>query len=138
MPILLDPESNELRTLFNLCPNWKGKSVLEIGSGDGRLTWVYADKATSVIAIEPDTDKYNAALAERPGRIEHVKFFNLSLDDFYSANQQVAFNGLKMFAKWFSESLNSLLSRTPSRYPEWLAIHKNKEKFDLAILSWSL
>jgi len=138
MPVLLDPESNESKTLFNLCPDWKGKSVLEIGSGDGRLTWIYADRVARVVAIEPDTDKYNAARAERPGKIEHVTFFNLSLDDFYSAKQVDLSDTWKRFVKRLSENLRSWLSGTSSRYPQRLAVSKHKEKFDLAILSWSL
>jgi 16S rRNA A1518/A1519 N6-dimethyltransferase RsmA/KsgA/DIM1 with predicted DNA glycosylase/AP lyase activity len=138
MPVLFDPEGTELKTLFKLYHDWKMKSVLEIGSGDGRLTWIYADKAARVVAIEPDTEKYNIALAERPGKTEHVTFFNLSLDEFYSAQQQDLSDAWKRLKKWLFETLHSLLSRTPSRYPQWLTVTKNKEKFDLAILSWSL
>jgi 16S rRNA A1518/A1519 N6-dimethyltransferase RsmA/KsgA/DIM1 with predicted DNA glycosylase/AP lyase activity len=99
MTILLDPEHNESNALFNLPVEWTGKSVLEIGSGDGRLTWLYADKVARVIGIEPDGDKYKAGLENNPGGFEHVEFLNLGLDEF---------------------------------------VQQNKEKFDLALLSWSL
>ena len=99
MPILLDPEGNESDALFNLPVAWTGASVLEIGSGDGRLTWRYADKAARAVAIEPAAEKHKAALAGRPQGFEHVKFQNLGLDEF---------------------------------------VQQNKEKFDLALLSWSL
>jgi 2-polyprenyl-3-methyl-5-hydroxy-6-metoxy-1,4-benzoquinol methylase len=138
MPVLFDPESTESKTLFRLCHDWKGKSVLEIGSGDGRLTWIYADKVARVVAIEPDIERHKIALAERPGKTEHVTFFNLSLDEFYSAHQQDLSDRWKQFKIWLSETIHSLLSRTPSRYPQWLTVTKNKERFDMAILSWSL
>ena len=99
MTVTLDPEHNETHALFNLPITWIGLSTLEIGSGDGRLTWRYAKKAARVIAIEPDAKAHQAALADRPRGFEHVKFLNVGFDD---------------FAK------------------------RHKEKFDLAILSWSL
>ncbi|MGD8402783.1 MAG: class I SAM-dependent methyltransferase [Anaerolineales bacterium] len=99
MPILLDPEGIETNALFNLPVAWTDISVLEIGSGDGRLTWRYADKVKRVVAIEPDTEKHKLALDNRPRGMEHVEFLNLGLDEF---------------------------------------VKRNKERFDLAILSWSL
>lgn len=74
MTIQLDPEGNEIAALLDLAGDLTGKNVLEIGSGDGRLTWRYAEQAGHVIGIEPDAD--NAALAEKDmpaslrGRVE--------------------------------------------------------------------
>ena len=99
MSILFDPEENESNALFNLPVAWTGASVLEIGSGNGRLTWRYADKVARAVAIEPDKEKHQLALANRPRGMEHVEFLNLGLDAFEK---------------------------------------RNKERFDLAILSWSL
>ena len=82
MAILIDPEHNESSALFSLPIAWTGKSVLEIGSGDGRLTWRYADKAARVVAIEPEIEKHNDALSNRPSGFEHVEFLNLGLDAF--------------------------------------------------------
>jgi 16S rRNA A1518/A1519 N6-dimethyltransferase RsmA/KsgA/DIM1 with predicted DNA glycosylase/AP lyase activity len=99
MTIILDPEHNESNALFNLPIAWTGISVLEIGSGDGRLTWRYADKVSRVTALEPDAEKHKTALAERPRGFEHVEFLNMGLGEF---------------------------------------VKRNKEKFDLVLLSWSL
>jgi len=99
MPVILDPDGNETNALFNLPVTWMGVSVLEVGSGDGRLTWRYSDKVARVVAIEPDKEKHQLALANRPRDMEHVEFLNLGLDEFES---------------------------------------RHKERFDLAILSWSL
>ena len=78
MTILIDPEHNESNALFNLPIAWTGMSVLEIGSGDGRLTWRFADRVARVIAIEPDAEKHKTALADRPRGFEHVEFLNLA------------------------------------------------------------
>ncbi len=99
MPVILDPDHNETDALFDLLPDWVGKSVLEIGSGDGRLTWRYADKVARVIGLEPDVGKYTAGLENHSSGFEQVEFLNLGLDEF---------------------------------------VKQNKEKFDLALLSWSV
>jgi ubiquinone/menaquinone biosynthesis C-methylase UbiE len=39
----------------------KGRRILEIGCGDGRLTRQYAPLASSVVAIEPDPAKISLA-----------------------------------------------------------------------------
>ena len=88
MPILLDPERNESNALFNLPIAWTGTSVLEIGSGDGRLTWRYADRVAHVTALEPDAEKHKKALAERPRGFEHIEFLNLGLDEFVEQNKE--------------------------------------------------
>jgi len=99
MPILLDPEANETCALFGLYPDFTGKNVLEIGCGDGRLTWRYAGRAARVSAIDPDLARLERALANRPAGFDRVEFQNVSLEDFAA---------------------------------------RTREKFDLAILSWSL
>jgi ubiquinone/menaquinone biosynthesis C-methylase UbiE len=52
MPVLLDPEEAETRALHTLV-DFTGKDVLEIGCGDGRMTWRFADDARSVLALDP-------------------------------------------------------------------------------------
>ncbi len=99
MSFILDPEHNESDALFDLFTDWAGKSVLEIGSGDGRLTWRFADRASRVVAIEPKSEMHSLALENRPHALDHVEFMNLGLDEF---------------------------------------ARQNKEKFDIALLSWSL
>jgi cyclopropane fatty-acyl-phospholipid synthase-like methyltransferase len=85
MPILLDPEENETRALLKYAVSFDGKSVLEIGSGDGRLTWRYADRAAHVTGIDPDAERFKKALSTRPRHLRsRVELHNLGLDDFAS------------------------------------------------------
>jgi ubiquinone/menaquinone biosynthesis C-methylase UbiE len=58
----LDPEGNEIRVLNSLS-RLKGRNVLEIGAGNGRLTWRYADRVASVVALEPDEGRVARAKA---------------------------------------------------------------------------
>jgi len=83
MTILLDPEENETRALMKYAGSLAGKSVLEIGCGDGRMTWRYAEHAAHVTGIDPDADRINRALATFPTHLQQkVELLNIGLDDF--------------------------------------------------------
>ena len=82
MPIRIDPEDSETIALHN-CADFAGKRVLEIGCGDGRLTWRYADRAAHVIAIDPDADEIAAAREDLPPHLhDRVEFQVNGLADF--------------------------------------------------------
>jgi 2-polyprenyl-3-methyl-5-hydroxy-6-metoxy-1,4-benzoquinol methylase len=76
-----DPEGNETDALFDLV-ELEGREVLEIGSGDGRLTWRYADRAAHVTAIEP----FGGSIARAKERLREshlpVEFRHANLEDF--------------------------------------------------------
>lgn len=60
-----DPEDSERRFLHKYA-DFTGRRVLEIGCGDGRLTWKYAGRARSVTALDLETDDLRLASADRP------------------------------------------------------------------------
>jgi 2-polyprenyl-3-methyl-5-hydroxy-6-metoxy-1,4-benzoquinol methylase len=98
MPIRLDPEANEPAALFDFVESFAGKRVLEIGCGNGRLTWRFADLAARVVAIDPDAEDVALAIQARPPHLrERVEFHVGTIQEFESS-----------------------------------------ERFDLALLSWSL
>ena len=71
MAIRSDPERFEILALDSLMPNFGGRRVFEIGCGDGRLTRRYADRAASVLAIDPDAVAIAAFRQDMPpGRVE--------------------------------------------------------------------
>jgi 2-polyprenyl-3-methyl-5-hydroxy-6-metoxy-1,4-benzoquinol methylase len=98
MPVLLDPEDTETNALHDYA-DFTGKRVLEIGCGDGRLTWRYADRAASVVAIDPKAEDIEIALEDCP------------------------------------EELRPTIEFRAVRLEE---LELPAEKFDLALLSWSL
>ncbi len=98
MPVLPDPEDTETKALHDYA-DFTGKRVLEIGCGDGRLTWRYADRAASIVAIDPDADDVATAIEDCPDKLR----------------KKIDFRVLRL---------------------EELSIPA--EKFDLALLSWSL
>ena len=71
-----DPQQNETKHLYNFA-NFTGRRVLEIGCGEGRLTWRYATKPALTIAIDTDRDALRVATIERPSDLEgRVHFSN--------------------------------------------------------------
>ena len=98
MPVLLDPEDTETKALHDYA-DFTGKRVLEIGCGDGRLTWRYADRAAHILAIDPKAEDIESAFEDCPANLRH----------------KIEFRAARL------EELN-----------------QPAEKFDLALLSWSL
>ena len=69
MTIRRDPDNTEIRALLDLV-DFSGKHVLEIGSGDGRLTWRYADAAAHVTGVEPFEQAVERAMAHQPDTLQ--------------------------------------------------------------------
>ena len=98
MPVLIDPEDTETRALHDYA-DFSGKRVLEIGCGDGRLTWRYADQAAHIVAIDPKAEDIKIANEDCPENLRRkIEFHVARLED----------------------------------------LEIPAEKFDLALLSWSL
>jgi ubiquinone/menaquinone biosynthesis C-methylase UbiE len=61
----LDPEERETSILYDLV-DFADRDVLEVGCGDGRLTWRYAARTASVLACDPKGDVIALASARLP------------------------------------------------------------------------
>jgi ubiquinone/menaquinone biosynthesis C-methylase UbiE len=69
MTIRVDPERNEIRALKQ-AGTWRGRKILEIGCGDGRLTVRLARLGAAVIhAIDPSADLIRVARKNLPTRL---------------------------------------------------------------------
>ncbi len=65
MQPIRDPEGIEIEFLQRtgaVC----GRKVIEIGCGDGRLTWRYANLAASVAGVDPDFERLAETSTARP------------------------------------------------------------------------
>lgn len=92
MSIQQDPEGHEIAALFDLV-DLDRKDVLEIGCGDGRLTWRYAERAAHVIAIEPFADAIERAKHDIPeALIGKVDLRHVAFEDFAAASASSTFD----------------------------------------------
>jgi len=84
MALVIDPAEDEVRELRGIT-DWRGKRVLEVGCGGGRLTQRLAGFGPEKItAFDPDPklirtarkdlpQKFNEQIEYRVGNAEHVK-----------------------------------------------------------------
>ena len=64
----VDPEGVETRAVHGLV-DFAGKDVVEVGCGEGRLTWRFADVASSVLAFDPDESAIATAREQTPAAL---------------------------------------------------------------------
>lgn len=98
MTLQRDPDHNEIKYLYKFV-DLKDKRVLEVGCGEGRLTWQYADETRLTLAVDLDRDSLRVARVDRPADLENKIQFACA------------------------DSIHLPFA---------------KEKFDIAILAWSL
>ena len=92
MVIRSDPEGNEIRALFDLA-DFSKKNILEIGSGDGRMTSRYADIVEHVTAIDAYEKSIQLAKANLPDPLhDRVEFHHISLEDFAAGTKAAEFD----------------------------------------------
>ena len=92
MTIRIDPENNETHALLGMV-NFSGHHVLEIGCGDGRVTWRYAEKAARVTAIDPSSKQIAQAKEDLPSQLQdHIEFQDIAFEDFTAASAPSAFD----------------------------------------------
>lgn len=100
MAVIKDPQGNGLSALQALV-DFKGQSVLDVGCGDGNLTWRYAGETAHVTAIDPDGEEIATAQANLPDRLkDRVRIIQASLEDFAAS-----FRGRKFDIVFFGWSL---------------------------------
>jgi 2-polyprenyl-3-methyl-5-hydroxy-6-metoxy-1,4-benzoquinol methylase len=65
MPLIIDPEQNEVRALRRI-GSWRGQRVIEIGCGEGRLSLRLARLGAHVYAIDTNRERLAAARRNLP------------------------------------------------------------------------
>jgi ubiquinone/menaquinone biosynthesis C-methylase UbiE len=65
VPLVVDPDGVEIATIRELV-DLRGTRLLEVGCGDGRLTFLCAREAASVLAFDSDRDLIQEARAATP------------------------------------------------------------------------
>jgi tRNA1(Val) A37 N6-methylase TrmN6 len=88
----VDPRGEETSALF-ASADVTGRRVLEVGSGDGRLTWLYARRARHVTAVEPFEPACERAAANLPGDLRDcVALRHAAFEDFASSSPPSSFD----------------------------------------------
>ena len=77
MALTIDPKGLETRVMHDLI-DFRGKDVLEVGCGDGRVTWRYAAEAATVTAIDPDAATIEAANDALPEDLRSTVSFRVA------------------------------------------------------------
>jgi 2-polyprenyl-3-methyl-5-hydroxy-6-metoxy-1,4-benzoquinol methylase len=92
MSIQLDVEGRETDALFDLV-DLEGKDVLEVGCGDGRLTWRYLGGTARVTAIDPFAESIDRAKRSMPdAAVGKVDLRAVSFEDFASQTRPSTFD----------------------------------------------
>ena len=78
MSLQKDPEGFEKKILHKFA-DLSNKHILEIGCGEGRLTWKYANASSLTVGFDPDQDAVRIARADSPSALHgHVHFAQAS------------------------------------------------------------
>ena len=75
MTLFKDPEGNEKKHLHRSV-DFNGKRVLEIGCGEGRLTWQYASASSLTIGLDADKNALRVASIDRPTKLDNKVHFS--------------------------------------------------------------
>jgi len=74
MSLTRDAEGNESAHLERI-GRLSGSRVLEVGCGEGRLTWRYAHTVRSIVAIDPDLERLGVARNACPPAVRERLLF---------------------------------------------------------------
>ena len=68
MEPIRDPDGVETKCLHEIA-RFRGAKVIEIGCGNGRLTWRYGQKADWIAGLDPDHELIETAQENRPAQL---------------------------------------------------------------------
>ena len=71
-----EPKGIELQTIYKYV-DFKEKNVLEVGCGNGRLTYQFANIARKVVAIDPDVEEIKQAKKDLPENLSSKIEFHI-------------------------------------------------------------
>lgn len=75
MTLQRDPEGNESKYLHRFA-EFANRRVLEVGCGEGRMTWQYARATHATVGVDPDIDSVRIANVDRPYDLQEKVYFS--------------------------------------------------------------
>lgn len=95
MGVALDPEETETSVIRELV-DFTGRDVLDVGCGDGRMTWRFAASTHSILGIDPAAASIAAARASTPDELRAKVRFEVA--DITTAEAPVAAFDVAVFS----------------------------------------
>jgi ubiquinone/menaquinone biosynthesis C-methylase UbiE len=80
MTIQKDAQQNETKYLHKFA-DFADQRVLEIGCGEGRLTWRYAKATRSSVGIDLDADSLRVATIDKTSHLENKVYFSRAMSE---------------------------------------------------------
>jgi ubiquinone/menaquinone biosynthesis C-methylase UbiE len=77
MPLVVDPDGVEIETIRGLV-DLRGRRIVEIGCGDGRITFACAQEAESVLAFDADDESIREARHTTPRNLRRKVRFEVA------------------------------------------------------------
>ena len=77
MGAIKDVEGAEMRALDALV-DFTGQRVLEVGCGEGRMTWLYAERAKEVLGVDSDSEAIADARRATPPQLASTVRFRVA------------------------------------------------------------
>lgn len=82
MTVIADPEGVSAREIQGFV-DLRGKRILEVGCGKGRITFPLAEIANHITAIDPAAEEIEQAFASTPRLLkEKIEFSATGIEDF--------------------------------------------------------
>ena len=81
MTLQRDPGRNEARYLHTFA-DFTNQRVLEVGCGEGRMTWQYAKAAQMTLGVDPDIDALRVAEVDRPSDLVNKVLFSCAASEY--------------------------------------------------------
>jgi ubiquinone/menaquinone biosynthesis C-methylase UbiE len=81
MTLQRDPERSESKYLHRFA-NFSSARVLEVGCGEGRMTWQYAGATPMAIGVDPDMDSLRIARVDRSSDLEKKVHFSCAASEY--------------------------------------------------------
>ena len=81
MTLQRDPERTESKYLHRFA-DFTDRHVLEVGCGEGRMTWQYAKAAHTTVGVDPDLDSLRVAKVDRPYDLQNKVHFSCGASEY--------------------------------------------------------
>ena len=81
MTLQKDPERSEAKYLHDFA-DFSNQRVLEVGCGEGRMTWQYAKATRATTGIDTDLDALRIAQVDRSSDLENKALFSCAASEY--------------------------------------------------------